>query len=137
MIAINNLTIFDKFDNFLSNLTIWTIFNNFFLFFWHFWNFDNCLQFWQLQKHNPGDLWHLWHWLHHCYLTIKNDSGQHWQFLQCFTLRKAADSLPRCQSCISMAVIQDWCNRKWKNKNPEKIWPQLSLYCFATWTMKI
>ena len=46
-------------------------------------------------KSDPSDLWHLRHWLqlrqlrnwsheNICYLTIKNDTGQHSQFLWCF-----------------------------------------------------
>ena len=45
---------------------------------------------------NPADLWQLRHWLQFlqlriwihdnlCYLTIKSDTGQHSQFLRCFT----------------------------------------------------
>ena len=46
---------------------------------------------------NPTDLWHLSHWLqfrqlrtwiddNFCYLTINCDTGQHSQFLRCFSL---------------------------------------------------
>ena len=58
--------------------------------FWHFDNFDNLLPF-----EDAWDLWHLRHWLQFwqlrtwihdnlCDLTIKSDTGQHSQFLQCF-----------------------------------------------------
>ena len=59
----------------------------------------NCVRQWALTiaaHDNPGDLWHLRQWLqfwhlrtcihdNFCYLTIKSDSGQHLQFLQCFS----------------------------------------------------
>ena len=107
------LTIFENLYNFwefLKFLKIFTFFYNF----ENFWqslqflsiltSFDNCRQFRQIiqlllpfdnWKDNPGDLWHLRHWLQFwqlrtwihgnlCYLTIKSDTGQHSQFLQCF-----------------------------------------------------
>ena len=79
----------------------WTILDNFWWFFTIltpetietiFDNFDNW-------KDSPVDLWHLRHrlqfwqlktWIHdnHFYLTIKSDTGQHSQFLRCFSLEK-------------------------------------------------
>ena len=42
----------------------------------NFWDLRHWLQFWQLRT-----------WFHDnlCYLTIKSDTGQHSQFLQCFS----------------------------------------------------
>ena len=86
---------FDNFDNF-----------NICLQFWQFWQFltigdnlhnsDNCFYHFDNWKDNPGNLLHLRHWLHfwqlrtwihdnRCYLTIKSDTGQHSQFLRCFS----------------------------------------------------
>ena len=55
-------------------------------------------------KSIPSDLWHLRHWLHFwqlrtwildnlCYLTIKSDTGQHSQFLRCFSTAQKTDDL--------------------------------------------
>ena len=65
-------------------------------------------------KDNFGDLWHLRHWLqfwqlrtwiceNNCYLTIKSDSGQHLQFLQCLINTS-------CQWWSSFGPAHGWCN---------------------------
>ena len=77
-----------------------TIFDNFqqFWIFWQFWQFlkilDNFGQFWQLVRQSWRlDIWDTdynsdnWKPEYHdnlCYMTIKSDTGQHLQFLQCF-----------------------------------------------------
>ena len=75
----------------------------------HFHNSDNCFCHFDNWKDNPGNLLHLRHWLQFwqlrtwihdnlCYLTINCDTGQHSQFLRCYTYRQYQLSMKYAQA---------------------------------------
>ena len=91
---------YEKFDNFwklwqyLTNLTISDNFNNFrqlssflTILTQDLWLLKHWSQFWRLRN---------WIYDNLCYLTIKSDTGQHSQFLQCFKHRSPRSSERSC-----------------------------------------
>ena len=87
------------------------------IFFWKFdyWQFRQCLQFWQLDNwlRNWLQFWQLRIWIHEnlCDLAIKNDTGQHLQFLRCLKKEKQLGRVQSESLWVSSARAQCQCAR--------------------------
>ena len=154
----DNFVNFCQFWQFLTILTILTISDNFYncQFFWIFLttsdNCDSLDNFDPNDKDNPSDLWHLRHrlqfwqlrtWIHDnlCYLTIKSDTGQHSQFLRCFThgfahdMRKQILFFEREGFPTEIPCRFLWCGKLENNIDRQTGW-QTPLLDGGKWSLK-